>query len=609
MPSSATRKGVWALLAGLALLALLAAALPLVASTQIVRDRIAHEMSAWSGFRVELGEAPEIRIWPFRAILSNVTLSEWSGESKLPVIQAERVEIDLSAMPALLGDVVFSKARFIRPILRLKENEAGSYLPALPNTGRIIRAVEIGREAIAANPADPDFAALPADGFGAVEFSGGRIVISLRGIDRELISSIAGTGTWPALNRAGTVSAAGIWRGEAIAVDISSPQPLVLFGGGAAALKFQLKAPPLEASFNGAASLSQGFLDGAASLSSPSLRRALEWSRMHITPGSAIGAVTLEARVTGAGNRFSFQDTKLSLGGNPGTGALDLSVVDGTPGISGTLAFDHVDLLSFMSAFTVPPKGGEGSNRIDASFTDQVNLDLRLSAATAKAGAIALTDVAATAQVKSGLAVFDISDATAFAGTVQTGFRLDRTKGGNHAEIRLLATDIDSAALAKATGAHFVPQGAATISAMLKGPVASWDSLLDTTQGSVSVKMPKGAIAGIDVPLLLKRAGEGGFFPLVGAPEGSLALEGAELAATLSKGVAMIDKAEALTPQGTISLRGSVPYVGRGLALSGTITPQSEGDAESEQVSFFIGGPWSAPFISPVIPELPDQRW
>lgn len=609
MPSSATRKGLWALAAGLAVVALIAAALPLVASTQIVRDRIAHEMSAWSGFRVQLGEAPDIRIWPFRAILHDVTLTEWSDEDGPPVVRAERVEIDLSAMSALRGGVVFSQARFIRPVLRLVEGEDGSYLPVLPNTGRIVRAIEMGREAMAANPSQPDLAALPADGFGSVEFSDGRIVISQDGRESELITSATGAATWPALNRAGTISASGIWRGEAIRLDISSPQPLVLLAGGAAALTFGLKAAPLQASFDGSASLSQGFLDGAAALSSPSLRRALEWSRMHIAPGTAIGAVTLEARVTGTGSRFNFQDMKLSLGGNPGIGVLDLSIAGGIPGISGTLAFERLDLQSFVSAFTARPQAsGAGPGEIDISFTDQINLDLRLSAANATAGPIALTDVAATAQVKSGLAVFDISDATAFAGTIQAGFRLDRKLGGNHAEVRMVANGVDSAALAAAAGAtRLVPQGAATISAMLKGPITGWNSLVNATEGSLSVKLQNGSVAGIALPALIQRAAEGGFFPLFS--EGSLPLQQAELAATLSKGVAMIQKAGATTPHGTISLQGIVPYIGRGLALSGTITPDAASGAGGEEISFFIGGPWSGPFVSPIIPELPDQRW
>ena len=58
MPSAIIRRGVWAIGAVILGVALFLMVLPLIASTQIVRERVALEMSAWSGYRVELGSAP-----------------------------------------------------------------------------------------------------------------------------------------------------------------------------------------------------------------------------------------------------------------------------------------------------------------------------------------------------------------------------------------------------------------------------------------------------------------------------------------------------------------------------------------------------------------------
>ncbi|MDP1092430.1 hypothetical protein Q6316_29750, partial [Klebsiella pneumoniae] len=71
---------------------------------------------------------------------------------------------------------------------------------------------------------------------------------------------------------------------------------------------------------------------------------------------------------------------------------------------------------------------------IDTSFADRFNLDLRLSAAHATAGPIQLTDMAGTAQVKNGLAVFDISDAGAFGGNIQASLRFDLRPEGTQVE-------------------------------------------------------------------------------------------------------------------------------------------------------------------------------
>ena len=106
MPLITVRRTIWAAVLAVFAAVLLAAALPLIASTQIVRNRITQEMGSWSGYRVILGQAPEIRVWPnFHATLADVTLAEWGTDGRSPVIRAERVEIDLSAIAALRGEV------------------------------------------------------------------------------------------------------------------------------------------------------------------------------------------------------------------------------------------------------------------------------------------------------------------------------------------------------------------------------------------------------------------------------------------------------------------------------------------------------------------------
>ena len=75
------KKGL-AAVAALVLLGLFAlAALPWIASTQIVRDRIAYELGLWSGYRVSLGAAPVLDVWPgFKATLENVAFHDWADD-------------------------------------------------------------------------------------------------------------------------------------------------------------------------------------------------------------------------------------------------------------------------------------------------------------------------------------------------------------------------------------------------------------------------------------------------------------------------------------------------------------------------------------------------
>ena len=254
---------------------------------------------------------------------------------------------------------------------------------------------------------------------------------------------------WPALNGQGKVAASGVWRGEEFGIDLSTPSPLLLFGGGATPLTVTLRSAPANFLFDGTASLmDNAYFDGRASFSAPSLRRMLEWSRADILHGSAIGSVGIESRVAGNTQRVRFEDAEITLDGNPGAGALDLAADRQVPRRFGHAGLRHArsQVVPFGLHAARCRRPERASSIIDADFAGRLNLDLRLSAATATAGSIALADVAATARVNDGLAAFDISDATAFGGNIQTGLRFDRKPQGTQVEMRLLASEIDGGA-------------------------------------------------------------------------------------------------------------------------------------------------------------------
>ncbi|RJG46359.1 MULTISPECIES: AsmA family protein [unclassified Mesorhizobium] len=614
MPSPLVRRSIWVIGAAALIVGLIIAMLPLIASTRLVRDRIAYEMSSWSGYRVTIGSTPEIEVWPsFRAVLTNVAMTQWGEPDHPPVIEAERMEIKLSALAALGGNVVFSSASMIRPTLRVERTADGHYLPALPAGGRIASSVKATREAVAANAGQAEPGRVSSDPFGMVEVSDGRVTVFAEGKDREILTGVAGRVSWPTLSSTATLNVTGIWRGESVAIEASSAKPLMLFAGGEAPVTASLTAKPATASFDGIVKTTENpFVDGSVKFSAPSLRRMLEWSRADVSPGSAIGSLSIAGRMSGDAQRLKLENAEIGLDGNPGMGVLNASFADGVPSIAGTLAFETLDLRSFLAAFTpLAPVAGAadaaqaGPSEIDTTFANRMNLDLRLSAGHAVAGSVTLSEVAANVQVKNGLAAFDISDAAAFDGNLQAGIRFDRKPEGTQVEMRLLASDIEGGAFGAATGMpRLFPIGRGNISLIMKGPGRTWGSILDNAEGTISATFGPGALSDFDLAGFQKRSAEGGFFALGDVSKGTLPIDGAEFKASISRGVVKIDKAEAKSPQGRLWLTGIVPYVGRGLALSGGIVPPDQPAAQNGAsppvAMFFVGGSWSAPFISPI---------
>ncbi|MFN3764544.1 MAG: AsmA family protein [Aliihoeflea sp.] len=587
-------------------------ALPWIASTQLVRDRIAYELSAWSGYRVQLGEAPRIDVWPtFSAHLSNVALYEWGAQGNKPVLEAERVDIDLSALAALRGDVVFSRLALEHPLLRLTRSTPVFDLPPSPGGGRMIRAIDAAGAIVAANGVEPDLSELPSDPFGQMTFNDGRIAVMEGDEDQIILSGLTGQIDWPALDRPATLTANGIWRSEAIRVEASSAQPLLLLAGGTSQVRLSLDAAPAKARFEGTANLSvNSFFNGQASFETPSLRRALEWWRTDILAGQTIGAAKLSGRITGSAERLRIEEVALDLAGSPGTGVLELSTDDAAPTIGGSIAFERLNLGTFLAAFTPQiDRVDEAADLIDENAARQLNLDLRLSATQAQLGSFALAGLAATAQLKDGNAAFDISDASAFGGTIQAGIRIEPAGEANAVELRFLASEIDVGAMTLQAGAkRFVPQTRGNLSAILRGKGNDWNSVISTSEGTLTANFAAGDIVGIDANAFLARMAEGQLFPLSSVSEGALPIRGLQFSAVVGRGLARIDTATVLMEGRRASLTGIVPLAGRALALSGEVAAvDGQDQVTGEAVKFFVGGGWDEPFISPV-PSMPDVR-
>lgn len=599
-------------LATLVVLALaLVAALPWVASTQIVRDRIAYELSLWSGYRVSLGAAPVLDVWPnFKAELQDVAFHEWDALSSSAVLRVERMEVSLSAVAALRGDIVFAGAVMHSPVLRLAHDGVRFELPGSPSGGRMSEAIAAARAIVATNPASPDRGALPSDIFGTVEFLDGRISF-VGGDEGDVVSGLRGKIVWPSLNRGASLTATGIWRGEELNFEASAADPLMLLAESASTVKAAVRSSLLTLSFDGTASFAgEPYLDGQWSLASPSLQRMLEWSRTEIAPGAAVGAFSLAGHLQGSPQRMRLDQAAVTLGGNSGQGVLDVSFAHPAPSISGTLAFDRLDLRSFVAAFA-PIAGGEGDidDPIDIGFADQLSLDIRLSATAAALGSIALSDVAAAAQVRSGLATFDISDATAFDGMLQASIRIDSAGEGKAVEMRLMADDVDAFAMAKAFGSErLVPQGRASFSTILKGTGGTWRTALGNAEGSVSASIGQGALVGFDLARFRERATAGGFFALSDVSDGTVPFRSFSLKARVVGGVARVERADFQLDGQVASLSGIVPYLGRALALSGQFAAVGADGARGEpEANFFIGGAWDAPYLLQAAPTSPYE--
>lgn len=596
-------------------------ALPFAISTDLVRDRLERDISDWTGQQVELLDNPQLGFWPVPHIeLNRISVSSRRYPDATPIVYADEMKADFSILSALSGEPSFSNFVLVRPAFTVEVFPEGTTSWS-SDEGRIPQGVALAEQRVnGATDSSGNPVTVPADRLGEIRVENGTFAWIDHGTEmEEKVTAINGTVSWPRLNSGIRADIRGIFRGEAAALQLSSDDPLLLLSGKNAQANINLAAAPLDLTFDGMVNLSEKpFFAGTLSMASPSMRQTLQWAGTEIKPGEAIGALSLEAEIQMQNNRAMLNDLIVELEGNRGIGVLDFQEgEDGTPGISGTLAFNSLDIASFLRAFTPLPQSGEEiAEKIDTSFLHQLTLDMRLSSQSATLGPLILSNVAAAARIIEGRAVFDIGEATAYAGRVSGRIMVAESGVQGGGEVKFSARDINLAQMLEALEIGGpLPQGTATLNIALASRYPTWATGLSDLDGKFEISIADGSIPSFDVTQFRELAASERFFGLTGISDGSFPFVSADFVANFANGLAEIDEGVITGEDAVIELTGIIPYQRGGLALVGLLkdAPPEEqetsengetGDeqpaVEDNSIQFFIGGSWPTPVISPI---------
>ena len=401
------------------------ASLPLAVSSGVVRDRLERDIGAWAGHPVSLGNAPSLEFWPTPTItLDNVEIRPSTFAGGDPILRADRIVANFNLFSAVLGAPSFSQFKLIRPSFNVEvyPDSTSNWTSTSGDLAQGIAAAVARDLAAQAGTTPPVPASIPESAaLGTVTIEDGTVTwIRDPGAPAEKLTAINGTLAWTAPTAVARANLVAIFRGEQMTLAGSTSAPLLLLGKRLAPVELKIASAPLNLNFAGSANIGASmFVSGALELKSPSVRRALEWSRADIKPGEALGALELTAKITAEPLKAKLDDLIVLIDRNRGIGVLDVTLSEEAPPlVAGTLAFNSLDIGSFLQAFTPLPASGEDiASTIDTRFLHQIGLDLRLSAQSASLGPVVLSNLAAAARVEQGRANFDVGDATAYGGS------------------------------------------------------------------------------------------------------------------------------------------------------------------------------------------------
>jgi AsmA protein len=573
-------------LAGLALLALAIAPWTITATS--LTSAVARQLRSMYGLDLTVRGRSTVALLPVpRLKFEGVALGL---PGRPPLIEATHLRGDLRIWPLLLGSVTFGEIALhdARVKVDIAEDGTSDWSPLLVRQRDRIdgqkAATRHVRRLIMANA--------------AVQLSDKQRGRNLRLDEVNLVAN------WPAIDASLDLTASFRWRGEAVQLTLTNLLPVVLVRGEKDRFTVEASSGHTRLALDLEAALADGVRAiGRASFATKGLRDVLHWIDVELPFGHLVHAATLAGDFTLDEKGVAFPAVQLTLGSDKLDGALSLHFDrGGRPGLTGTLASERLDLSAAPPPFgPLLSSGGYWSyERLHLQDMGAADLDLRISAASARLGPLRLDDAAANLLVKPGRVEIALGRATLNKGTIKG--RLAVAPGPESHDVKLQGT-FDRVDL----GAFLADMGYTRwISGLAQGHInleALGDSaaeLMRRANGRAAVTVRQGDLWGVALAEALRRLERRPLSAPLEWRGGRTSFELAHVALNIHAGVGDVLDANLTGPAARLGAQGRVSLVERSLSLKATVEPvAAPGASSSQSLLLDIQGPWSDIAVAP----------
>lgn len=588
----------------LSLLALFQIVAPFLVSSTVVREGLERAVAQWTGHDVTIEGAPDIRFWPKpRITLRDITIRKPTESGERTLGRMSRLSASFDLLEAVMGKPEFRDFRLTNPEIYVLRDANGRLDWA--NDGLLSRAV---REA----KADGNGQALASDDdaqMGEVRITNGILEISdVSSGHVTRLSAINGTLQWPWLSRSLEIMADAEFNGRRLSLDMSSTQPLLLLSGKSGNTSGTIRSDLFHGRFDGIVNLAaHGFLSGEAEFTVPDLPELMSWAGVKITGAESLKSLSVNTRLVTNDDFLRFENLSLSLNDTAATGILDLLLPSGRlPRLTGTLAFDRMDLSGILDAIA-PPGTKDANTSVD--LHNGLELDLRLSAQQARLGPFQLAEAAISVMKTADQSRIDIADSDFETGRLTGRIATTKGEGPGGVALRLSVQNADFGNIVRELGLAGplpIARGSLELALDADRPLAAiaWRD----GKGSIRLRTERGFLPGVNLAGVRQLAMQKPYFPLSEAGNGNFEFDSIDISANLEGGSADILDGKVIGGGETLTLSGVIPYASNGLALSASIEPTTPIPNVTPFI-VFVGGSWPNPVIWTIsqIPAKPAE--
>jgi AsmA protein len=561
-------------------------ALSFLIPASAVRDAVAKQIQAVTGLDPILRGDVSVSLFPSGTVsFRNVLLGDdRTGE---PAVVTDELTARLRYFPLLAGRIEIADVTLVRPTIAVTFSSDGQ-----SNWSGLIGALA---HALAPNPGR-------SASFSEIGINDGTIVVrdAAKGYV-ERLDNVEFQVAWPSISRSFAANGRLVWHGEPIEASLALTDFLAALSGQRSGVKVRLNAAPLKLAFDGAATAEPTLkMEGALGVDAPSLREALRWTGKSKVPFGGFGRFALRAQSTIGGGVVSLANVNVELDGNTAEGVLTLSAGDRRM-VQGTLAADALDLTPYVSGVRLIAGSDRNWDQLPIALDGlaDLNLDLRLSAASIKIAKAQLGRTAVSANMRDGKLDVTIGESQAFGGVVKGAVGVASANGGVEAMTHVQFLDVDlENCLNQVFGIQKLA-GRGNLNLNVDGAGNSVLALTNTLNGTATLNAHNGALIGLNVEQLLRRlerrplSGNGDF------RSGRTPYDQLVLDLVIDHGMVAVQDMHIDGPAVRLAVGGQASVPLRDLDLKGTATLISNATTNEFELPFVVQGRWDDPIMLP----------
>jgi len=408
---------------------------------------------------------------------------------------------------------------------------------------------------------------------------------------------------WAGENDPLTAYGNALWRGERVILTEATVHPDRLASGDISPLRLTIAAPAARLSMQGEAQLGPNpSLTGEGSIEARSVRDFTRWSGMKLPFAPLIRAFAVKGDFSMDRRRLSWPSASVKLGNDKLEGTMAVRFDAERPVITGTLAAEDLDLTDLFVPFAQArtSSGSWSEETLDLAHVTGSDLDLRLSAASARLGKLRVEDMAASVLVRPGEIEASIGRAGFHDGSLKGRLSLASVNGATEFKSQGTFSGVEIAPFLSSMGEPRWIRGRAQGQFAFEGKGKNPVEVVRRAQGHSTITIRKGELIGIALGDALKRVEKHPLLASLNWKGGRTPFDEAQAQIVVRNGVGEVTEGRLTSEELTAQLKGEVLMVDRMLSLKAEVS--SAGSQKTPAIAFDIDGGWDN------ISVMPDAR-